>query len=186
MHGEESAIERIKQQMEEHFAWCHQSGLPLYGLPETYQGPRMLGDAQRMQQLDRQAGKQVKSGSRIELVHGDLSTRDPALQVSTATLPGPTIQQLFDIETNQRQRLAPGGLIPLTLSILVNGIPTTFQGYQTTDAWAVQTSKDGFSISVVGLYWPLEKLELISIDDVDPYIVGRDQMIQRLKQHRTP
>ncbi|MBX5459188.1 MAG: hypothetical protein IRZ31_20030 [Thermogemmatispora sp.] len=60
--------------MAERFAWCRQAGLPLYGLPETHQGPPMLGDALRVQQVDQRAGgKVLEEQGRIELFRPHLS-----------------------------------------------------------------------------------------------------------------
>jgi len=169
----------VRWPMEEHVHLCREAGFPLYGLPQTYHGPRVLGDTQRAQHIDKQTGKLQMDASRIELVHGDISTSQSALQITIATLPGPTLQQLFDMEINQRQHLVMSTLSALTLLINIDGRATLFQGYQSVDCWGVQTSQEDFSISVVGLHWSPEKLDLISLDDIDPYIAGTNEWVQR-------
>ncbi|WP_146747318.1 hypothetical protein [Thermogemmatispora tikiterensis] len=65
----------------------------------------MSGNALRVWQISQHAGgKVLEEQGRIELVHGDFTRSDPALQVTTAILPGPAIQHLLTLEMHQRQR----------------------------------------------------------------------------------
>jgi hypothetical protein len=80
-----------------HEHWYREATIPLYGLPPSYGGPRMIGDSQREYRDDHDGrGPQLVGWQSLGLVHGNpVSGADPALQVITATMPGPTAIELL-------------------------------------------------------------------------------------------
>jgi hypothetical protein len=172
----------IRQRLEKYIQWCRATGFPLYGLPQTYHGPRTLGWFQGSLQT---GAKQLETGQ-FELIHGDISLSQPALQITTAILPGPTLQRLFDEEINQRKRLVRSPHLAFTLMINLDGRATPFEGYQSGDCWGVQAKIEGFRISIIGLHWPSEQLDLVSLDDLEPYIAGTIESLQRrIQEYRS-
>jgi hypothetical protein len=176
----------LRQTLEEHVQWCREAGLPLYGLSQMYHGLRALGWFERSLQTEKQTGKKRLETCQLELIHGEISLSQPALQITTAVLPGPTLQRLFDEEINQRKRLVTSPHLAFTLLINLDGRATPFEGYQSGGCWGVQAKTEGFSISVIGLHWPPEQLNLVSLDDLEPYIAGTIESLQRqIQEYRS-
>lgn len=176
----------IQQQLEEYRRYVLEAKIPLYGLPAAYRGPRMLREFERAHQYDSKTGESQKVAERVELVHGDVLGGGPALQVTTASAPGPSAQRFLEVEITQRRRLSSDSLFDLSLVIDLDGAATAFHGYRLDDSWAVQADAGEFRISVVGLHWSTADLSLVLVRDLEPYIAGRNEQIARFRREQTP
>lgn len=170
--------------MHEH--WYREAAIPIYGLPPSYGGPRMIGDSQREYRDDHDGrGRQLVGWQSLGLVHGNpVSGADPALQVITATMPGPTAIDLLRAEgLRPRSDADPESTSPVHTTVLVDSTPVDFDGIESGSCWVVQAQIGQHMVSAVGVHWPRDGLELVRIEDPEPYISGRtDASHERLDQ----
>lgn len=173
---------------------------PLYGLPPSVAGPRMIAGSHPS---DR-AGDPTDPGEglQLELVHGDPTVRPPSLlRVATAASPAPS-QQLVPLRRllwqdvvadrlaarSRRWRIgwfkAPaehtvGGSQQL-LTIPIDGQLHQFALLQEGLVQAARVELPGHVVTVRARRWPLQTVELVQITDLAPYLDGRRQLLARL------
>jgi hypothetical protein len=166
-----------------HEHWYREAAIPIYGLPPSYGGPRMIGDSQREYRDDHDGrGRQLVGWQSLGLVHGNpVSGADPALQVITATMPGPTAIDLLRAEgLRPRSDADPESTSPVHTTVLVDSTPFDFDGIESGSCWVVQAQIGQHMVSAVGVHWPRDGLELVRIEDPEPYISGRAEFIRTL------
>jgi hypothetical protein len=164
--------------------WYRHTDLPLFGLPDSYVGLRLLGDGERFHETEvrgatrpssRATRRWVLQSESYGLAHGDpLSSEGPRLQVTTSrnTLPDP-------IELLNAEALRPGSALdfgerrPFTTTVSLDGEEVVFNAIRARDGWVLQASFEGYAVTVVGVRFPSEDLVLIRILDVERYISGR-------------
>jgi hypothetical protein len=104
------------------------------------------------------------------------------LHVITATLPGPTVDQILEAERLREQPdPSPQPTSPLRVSIVVEATPIEFRGVESGHFQVGQASIGDYLLTVAGARWPLEGLELVHIADPEPYITGRSKFLRTLQ-----
>lgn len=160
-----------------------QTALPLYGLPESYTGLRLVGDSERAFEENKTAktGRQLTS-ERYGLFHGSpLSATEPNLQVITSTVPGPEVLTVLGDEARRPSSDADTArAYPCSTSILLDEEPHTFEGLESGSCWAVQAAFPAYVLTLVGVRHPRDRLALVRIRDPEPYIAGRRDFLQAL------
>jgi hypothetical protein len=173
---------------------------PLYGLPPSVAGPRMIAGSSHPS--DRASHTtDPASGLQLELVHGDPTVRPPSLlYVATVASPG-TAQQLVPLRRllsqdvvadrlaarSRRWRIgwfkAPdeqlvGGSQQL-LTIPINGQPHPFALLQEGVVQVARVELTGHVVTVRARRWPIQTIELVQLTDLAPYLDGRRQLVAR-------
>jgi hypothetical protein len=169
--------------------WYRHTDLPLFGLPDSYVGLRLLGDGERFLEGEvhgatrpsSQAPRRwVLESESYGLAHGDpLSPEGPRLQVTTSrnTLAEPA--DLLNAEAlRPGSALDFGGPRPFTTTVSLDGEEVVFNGIRAPDGWVLQASFEGYAVTAVGVRFPPEGLVLIRILDVEPYISGRREYLR--------
>jgi hypothetical protein len=175
--------------------------LPLFGLPPSVAGPRMIAGSSHPSD---HAGHPSDPGSglQLELVHGDPTVRPPSLLwVATAAASSPS-QRLVPLRRllwqdvvadrlaahGRRWRIgwfkAPdehtvGGSQQL-LTIPINGQPHQFALLQEGLVQVARVELPGHVVTVRARRWPIQTIELVQVTDLAPYLDGRRQLLARL------
>jgi hypothetical protein len=173
---------------------------PLYGLPPSVAGPRMIAGSHPSDRTGHPTDP--GDGLQLELVHGDPTVRPPSLlRVATTASPAPS-QQLVPLRQLLWQevvadRLAArsrhwrigwfkaaeehtvGGSQQL-LTIPVDGQPRQFALLQEGLAQAARVELSGHVVTVRARRWPIQTVELVQVTDLAPYLDGRRQLLARL------
>jgi hypothetical protein len=162
------------------------TSLPLFGLPESFTGLRLVGDREVSRWEERAHGR-VTSGTSetFGLVHGGPPGRPDQsyLQVLSSTLPGPEPTALLTAEAERPESdTSLGEAREFAISISLDGNPVEFRGVRTAAVWACSTDLPGYAIAVIGVRWPTEDLVLVPILDVMPYVEGRNAVIAERRQ----
>jgi hypothetical protein len=155
--------------------WYRHTDLPLFGLPGSYLGPRMLGDADRAYESEGREPSRVLTGESYGLLHGDpLSPGSSTLQAITSRKSLPVPADLLSAEA-----LRPSSPIdlreprPFTANVSLDGEEVAFDGLRVSDGWVLQASFDGHAVTVVAVRFPSDDLLLTRIRNVEPYISDR-------------
>ncbi len=170
-HASDDAMGEMARQED----WCRHTDLPLFGLPDSYVGLRMLGDLDRAYEWEGRETTRVLTGESYGLLHGDpLSPSSPTLQVITSRKSLPVPADLLSAEA-----LRPGSHIdmreprPFTTTVSLDGEEVEFEGLQVSGGWVLQASFESHGVTVVGVRFPLDDLLLTRIRNVEPYVSGR-------------
>jgi hypothetical protein len=157
------------------------TSLPLFGLPESFTGSRLVGDREVSRWEERARGR-VTSGTSetFGLVHGGPPGQpgQSYMQVLSSTLPGPEPTALLTAEAERPE--SDNNLDEareFAISISLDGNAVEFHGVGTAAVWACSANFPGYAIAVIGVRWPREDLVLVPILDVTPYVEGRDSAI---------
>ena len=143
--------------------------MPTYGLND-WDGPIMISD------WEWQDKELILAG----LAHGTSAT-DSWVQVLT-TVHDPRRHAARSIERAigvtpidtdyERRRRAiqdvPGSDVP----IWVDGRPTTFTTWGERERWWAAGIVDGLGVVLEGRQYPLDQVDLVRVDDVEPYLAG--------------
>jgi hypothetical protein len=138
---------------------------PLYGLTGKWTGVRFAGGHTW------QGGEGITS---ISLGHGnpfDLSTAQVHVEVSRETHPLPREFRLRELT----EGLWPESDVPpqeVTTRIPVDGMVTPFDVIVEGNSWAAVTEIEGLTVTVRGVNYPPDDVELVRVTDVEPYIDG--------------
>jgi hypothetical protein len=165
---------------------------PLYGLPESWQGLRCLGGGSWSE----------TTVEALSLVHGvPVAGNGPILAVETSTSgavggdafemlaqdlwrwPGSTVQEVLEEwkASSRGQRLlkdllehAPDPGLPSrsTASFRVQDRIVDFATLQRQGRWVARAEVDGFVVRLDAHDFPMQGVELVRIDDVEPYVNG--------------
>jgi hypothetical protein len=169
--------------MSDYQDWYREGSLPLYGLAPSYTGIRMIGDSNRLFVDDHDGRGSRQVAFSLGLAHGDaVSETEPYLQVITAIPPGPEPIELLRAEAARpTSSFDDQGATPVRMPIGLDGEEVEGHGIASGDCWVVTLPRGNFVVSVVGVRWPREHLELVRIEDPEPYIAGRSEFIRRLE-----
>ncbi|KZE98468.1 MULTISPECIES: hypothetical protein [unclassified Rhodococcus (in: high G+C Gram-positive bacteria)] len=144
-------------------------GIGLFGLRE-WDGATMIGDWEWVNDL-------LSSGG---LVHG---TPDGDVSVQISTVVGDPRREVVraieratgispwepDYENRHRAvRDAPGVAVPM----LCDGVSVEFSKWGGPDRWWAVGEVDGVSLVIESRNYPVDDVDLIEIDDVEPYLAG--------------
>lgn len=160
---------------------------PLYGLPPSWRGHRHLASSSWTRGPD---GRTQTTS--LGLGHGDRANQDAAwLEVESLRDPSRTLHRrdLADrlwLETEGRHgssqevaagmRAAEDGEQPdpgwEQTTITVDGVPRWFGLLAREDHWAAYAELDDHAITLYASRFPLDRVELVRITDVEPYIAG--------------
>lgn len=155
--------------------WFRERVLPLYGLPPSWSGLRMTGDSHRAW-IDAHDGRgpQRTGWEMLGLCHGNpLDPSGGLLQVISATLPGPQAHDLLKAESHRAgSGVEMRSTSPVTTVVRVEGEPIVFEGLEDGSGWVLQATLGPTLLSIVGVHWPREGLDLVRVPDVEPYIAG--------------
>lgn len=164
------------------------TSLPVYGLPAGFTGTRLLGDAQVETAVETSSRGERRSRQEFfGLLHGD-PVNGPSLQVLSSA-PGPLIPKEW-LEREARRpalEIDLARIEPCWITIAVDGSATQFEGVRSGSSWPVTAPFAGIHLCVVGVYWPTDAIELVTIDDLSPYIEGRRRMLAEFRRtHAAP
>lgn len=184
-HSDDADAPEPSQLTVVHANWWREGVLPLYGLPVGKECLRIIGEGHREYVDDHDGrGPQMVGWHGLGLGHGNpISEVDPWLHVMTATIPGPTVEELLLGEKLRQQPYArlshPSGV---RSTIMIDGRFSEFEGIEEGDCWAIQGLHAGYVVSVAGIRWPRDGLELVRIDDPEPYLSGWTEFLQNLRE----
>lgn len=160
--------------------------LPLYGLPQSYLGLRMIGDAYRAHERDGPEGPRVLTGEGFGLAHGDpLTPGSPTLQVITSRGVPPPPGDLLSAEgLRAGSDLDVSESRQFTATVSLEGERVAFEGIRVSNAWVLQASIEGHAVTVIGIQFALDEVRLVRVRDVAPYIAGRRAYVGSKIQRR--
>jgi len=176
------------------------SQLPYYGLPPSFQGPRMAGLYRTT--AGGLAAKDVDTVTiQFELIHGD-PLKMPLKLLSVVTSvhsplqrqPTPLRHILWERVVTERAAMRPArkvfrpsvpkrGSIGRSERILGVSIDRTKHDFTVIEEGIVQAAElnlEEYRIILRAHRWPIEGIELVTIKDIRPYLEGRRRsMLQR-------
>lgn len=164
-------------------------GQVLYGLPKTFRGLRALADVeQRDWKESTRRGTAYGHSYSSSVVHGNpLTGTEPYLEVVSSSPPGPSSLDLLTREAARpREEIDVKAVEPFEIGVMVDGIGMRMTGLRTGIAWAVVGEVGDCTLALVGVRWPTVGLALVQITDLQPYERGRDDLIEWVRQRRSP
>ncbi|MFD6063007.1 hypothetical protein [Rhodococcus wratislaviensis] len=152
--------------------------LPTYGL-EGWDGPIMIGDWEWDDKeliLASLAHGTPDTNSAVEVV---TTVHDPQRQAVRSMERAIGLTPI-DADYARRHRAiqdVPGSEI----QIRVNGRPTTFTTWGGRERWWAAGTVDGRGVVLEGRRHPLEQVDLVRVDDVEPYLAGRREYLRECR-----
>ena len=123
-------------------------------------------------------------------MHGDvLDRKAPQLHVVSSIGVNPSLAWLLSTRIGMAGGAPPepkGGL-PDTqargemVSFRVNDDSVTFELLQGPGGWVARADRDDHQITIEGIRFSLEDVELQTVTDLEPYIQGRRRLLERLR-----
>lgn len=157
------------------------SGHPAYGLGDTWTGPRMLGDVHFV-------GENVDS---VGLAHGDAADEHgPLVHVHTTRVRSDDLDRVFAARSELVPGVYDGQQVPPFMQqdvrLCVDDEARACAGFVVDEGWLVRVETD----TDATLYIEARRVDLaqfasqqiiLTIDDLAPYIEGRQQFLDRLQ-----
>lgn len=153
--------------------------LPIYGLA-GWSGPLMIGD------WGWENGQLVTVG----LGHGDPSGHGPAVHVRTtvhdprtavASLRMAHLGAPHDEADFLRRRREAEAAPTERVDVRVDSVPVRFEVWNDGDRWWAAAQHADYGLVVEGLRTALDRLALVRVHDIEPYLAGRRAHLRALR-----
>lgn len=170
--------------------WRRATGRPLYGLDAAFTGRRWIADFETVRVDDRDGrGPQVLD-RRVGLGHGNLALTArsgvPAtLQVVNCDTAGPPLDWFIEHEIANladddplrtaaiRARRAQEDIV-----VQIDGIAMRLPVQLRDEVWAARAEMEGHVLVLIGVRWARSDIAVVAIDDIQPYLDGRDALLR--------
>ena len=162
---------------------------PLYGLSPHWQGERLLGDSEESSITSLDSGLVESRGLQLGLMHGNPLDVADLHVVSSVGVQRPPLAWLLSTQVGRR----PGSTLaeeesPFdsqaradTVSLGVNYEFVVFEILQGRGGWVARADRVDHLLTLESDGFPIEDVALHIITDLEPYIRGRRQLLERLR-----
>lgn len=153
---------------------------PLFGLPLSWTGLRYTAGCSQSWS----AGEPVRL--ELELGHGSPEEGGPQLTVAVTDRPSDpyevwqAAEELWQEAMPGHRRFRAAGERPdpewTQVTIAVDGEPQVFGFLAEGAHWVARAELPGFTVTVQGREWPVESVELVRVEALEPYFAGKQQL----------
>ncbi|MFC7718847.1 hypothetical protein [Nonomuraea recticatena] len=163
----------VRRHQEEEELAFRTAPFPLYGLPPAWPGQRWTAE--------RSESWSAGEPARLELVLGHGHPEDgPQLTVAVTDQPSDAFQVRQAVEELWEVTRRDGGEQPdpawAQVTILIDGEQQTFAYLADGLAWLARAELPDDTVTVRGREWPVETVELVRVQALEPYFAGRQQL----------
>jgi hypothetical protein len=161
---------------------------PLYGLSPHWQGERLLGDGEESSITSLDSGLVESRGLQLGLMHGNPLDVADLHVVSSVGVHRAPLAWLLSTREGRRPATLPEEVSPFEsqapadrVSLEVNHEFVVFEILRGRGGWVARADRVDHLLTLESDGFPIEDVALHIITDLEPYIRGRRQFMERLR-----